>query len=424
MGVPPHIVVHARHGDAADRGDHRRKAAQRDTSERGRRLRLSLWAAAGVWAAAMGPVAADETLRIATFTTELQARGPGLLLRDLLRRPPEGRVAAVVATVAAAAPDVLVLQGIDYDRGGAALAALADRLAEAGVRYPHRFALPPNAGAMTDHDLDGDGRTGTPRDAQGYGRFAGHGGMALLSRVPVDAGRAVDLSAVLWRDLPGGDMPGPGEGMSPKAAAVQRLSSVGHWIVPLRRAGGPTFHLLTWHATPPVFDGPEDRNGRRNRDEAALWLRYLDGSLGPDPPAGPLILAGNANLDPADGEGRRDALAALLTHPRLTDPAPRSAGGTASAATQGGVNGTHRGDPAHDTADWSDDGPGNLRVSYVLPSRDWRVVASGVLWPTDSAEAARVLGPLDSRPRHRLVWVDLTWPPATSPAAPTRAPAQ
>ena len=37
-------------------------------------------------------------------------------------------------------------------------------------------------------------------------------------------------------------------------------------------------HLLAHHPTPPVFDGPEDRNGRRNHDEAALWTAWLDGA--------------------------------------------------------------------------------------------------------------------------------------------------
>jgi hypothetical protein len=109
---------------------------------------------------------------------------------------------------------------------------------------------------------------------------------------------------------------------------------------------------------------------------------------------------GDANLDPVDGDGRAEALLALLEDPRLIDPLPRSDGGAAAAARDGGVNAVQRGDPALDTADWRDGPgePGNLRVDYVLPSAEWRVVGSGVWWPEDVPV------------RHRLVWVDVELP--------------
>jgi hypothetical protein len=61
-----------------------------------------------------------------------------------------------------------------------------------------------------------------------------------------------------------------------------------------------------------------------------------------------------------------------------------------------------------DTADWPDDRPGNLRVSYVLPSRDWTVIDAGVYWPAPDSAAAAIIGPdgLAAGP-HRLVWVDI-----------------
>jgi hypothetical protein len=118
------------------------------------------------------------------------------------------------------------------------------------------------------------------------------------------------------------------------------------------------------------------------------------------------VLLGTFNADPADGEARRGALAALLSHPELRDPRPASARARQAAAAEGGVNRSHRSDPAHDTANWRD-GPGqagNLRVDYVLPSRHWVVAEAGVLWPEPSAgsdgEALRLT-------RHGLVWVEL-----------------
>ena len=70
--------------------------------------------------------------------------GPGLLLRDILRGDPQaGAVAEVVAHVS---PDVLILQGVDYDHGQEALRALRDLIGAAGAEYPHVFALQPNSG--------------------------------------------------------------------------------------------------------------------------------------------------------------------------------------------------------------------------------------------------------------------------------------
>ncbi len=297
----------------------------------------------------------------------------------------------MVDGLAALDADTILLTAFDYDREGRALAALADRLAAAGSPYPHRFALRPNTGMATGLDLDGDGRRGGPRDAQGWGRFAGEGGMAVLSRLPLDDTAVLDHSALLWRDLPGAILPD----LPAEVEAIQRLSTTGHWEVPVILPDGRRLTLLAFHASPPVFDGPEDRNGRRNHDEAAFWLHRLAGSFGPSP-ATPFALLGTANLDPADGEGRRDAITALLAHPALQDPAPRG--------TSGRVEPGQAGDPALDTALF-DPGPGGLRVDLVLPSADLTVTAAGVLWPPASDPLAATLA---TASRHRPVWVDLT----------------
>ncbi|MDG1431560.1 MAG: hypothetical protein P8Q23_08320, partial [Paracoccaceae bacterium] len=57
----------------------------------------------------------------------------------------------------------------------------------------------------------------------------------------------------------------------------------------------------------PVFDGPEDRNGRRNADELGFWSHYLTGAMGPAPTTHYVLVAA-ANLDPFDGDGRGDAM--------------------------------------------------------------------------------------------------------------------
>jgi hypothetical protein len=384
MGISSGKPFHARDRDGADCQHDRREAAP----QRHLRLRTGLIAALICTASS----ASAETLRIATWNPELTRQGPGLLWRDL-QSGKDAQIAAAVQVIARANPDILLLTGFDWDYEGRALRAFEAQLATAGAGYPYLFASRPNTGMATGQDMDGNGRTGEPRDAQGYGRFSGADGMAVLSRYPLLADEARDFSAMLWRDLP--DALIAGAGLSPQAEAAQRLSTTAHWDLPVLLPGGQRLHLWAWAATPPVFDGPEDRNGRRNHDEAALWLRYLEGRLPQHPAAGPFVLLGNANLDSVDGEGRSEALVALLTHPRLQDPRPTSAGGRA-AADPG-----HQGDPALDTADY-DDPPGNLRVDYVLPSRDLAVTDAGVVWPADPDPAAAS--------RHHLVWVDITLP--------------
>ncbi|WP_267140029.1 endonuclease/exonuclease/phosphatase family protein [Anianabacter salinae] len=388
------ISVHARPRDEPDRRLDRGKAAH----ERAGHWRhvaacliLLLWA----------PAAWGEPLRIATWHTELTRDGPGLLLADMADAPDVGAVVAVLVRVR---PDIVLLTGVDWDAGLLAFRALADRLEDAGHPMPVIHAAAPNAGLATGLDMDGDGRAGTARDGQGYGRFHGHGAMVVLSRHPVDEGASRDLSALVWRDLPGAVLPMFGDAPFPSdaAIAIQRLSSVGHWDVAVDTPQGRV-HLLALSATPPLFDGAEDRNGLRNAGEVGLWVDYLEGRLGMAPPDGPVVVLGNMNLDPLDGDGRRGALDALLSHPRLQDPQPGSDEGRTRAAAQGGANAGHRGDPALDTADWTDvPGPGNLRVSYILPDVRLGVADAGVEWTASDSDGAR---------RHALVWVDLVLDP-------------
>ncbi|MEM9550039.1 MAG: endonuclease/exonuclease/phosphatase family protein [Pseudomonadota bacterium] len=338
----------------------------------------------------LGPVAAlqAETIRIATYDTELRRDGPGLLLRDIERGDAQAEAAAQV--IAHARPDILVLQSVDWDYDGRALEALAKVIADAGQDYPHRYAKRSNRGAATGLDMNGDGRLGDAEDAQAFGAFSGQGGMALLSRYPIATDAIVTFDNMLWSDLPGAEVPVHPDGTpfpSPEAQAVQRLSSGGHWVVPIDIDENVRLTVLTYHASPPVFDGPEDRNGLRNRDETRLWSLLLGGGLGPRPVA-PFVIAGNANLDPEQGEGQRETIRDLLASPMLQDPEPKGA--------------------AHDnaTVDWSARGPGRLRVSYVLPSRDLAVSASGIVWPMTGPLAETV----ETASRHRLVWVDITLP--------------
>lgn len=290
---------------------------------------------------------------------------------------------------------------MDYDADLHALSRLQGRLATAGLSYPHHFAARPNSGQPTGLDIDGDGRLNEAEDAQGYGPFPGAGSSAILSRLPLGTDRLADYSGFLWRDLPGTLLP---PDTAPTISAIQRLSSRNHLALPVALPDGTTLTLLIWHATPPVFDGPEDWNGRRNHDEAAFWLHLIEGRLPYAPPRDPFILLGDANLDPLDGDGRPAAMTALLRHPRLQDPTPRGSSGRIEPA--------HRGDPALDTVVYPR--LGGLRLDYILPSQGVDVTGSGILSP-EGDDQFSILLTLASR--HFPLWVDV----ALGSGAPTSA---
>lgn len=322
-----------------------------------------------------------ETYRVATFAAPLSRDGPGLLLRDI-EKGADPQIDAVLDVITQIAPDILVLTDFDYDMDGLALAAFASAVSPP---FPYTFALQPNTGLATGLDLDRNGRRGDARDAQGYGRFAGDGGMAILSRLPIAAAEVQDFSKLLWKDLPGATLPQDDDGpfMSSEVLAVQRLSSTGHWIVPVVLPDGGMMQLMVFSATPPVFDGPEDRNGLRNRDELRLWELVLAGEYGLAP--SDFVIVGNANLDPQRGDGFSGAMAKFLTNPKLQDRLPNL-----------------------NTANWDEDGPGDMRVSYVLPDRNWRVRDAGVFWPPENDPPADLgAGGADLAGPHHLVWVDI-----------------
>ncbi|MEM7778546.1 MAG: endonuclease/exonuclease/phosphatase family protein [Pseudomonadota bacterium] len=325
------------------------------------------------------------------MNTELERNGPGLFLRDILRD--EADIIAAAQLIARSQADVVVLQGLDWDHGQAALSAFRQSVNGLGGQFDTQFTLVPNAGKPTSLDLDGDGYLRGAADAEGFGAFPGQGGMAVLSRWPVELEH--DFTDLVWSQMPDTAILANDPGFEER-----RLSSFGHWVLRVTPDDAKPFTVMAFHASPPVFDGPEDLNGRRNRDETLLWVHLLDGRLNAPPPKDRFAVAGVANADPFDGDARRDGIHALLRHKAIQDTRPRDDIGRHLAVADGGVNTKHAGDPAMDTANWSDDGPGNLRVDYVLPSADWRVAGSGILWAEPDEDGIPAL-------RHGLVWVDV-----------------
>lgn len=366
-----------------------------------------------------------QTLRIATYNASLYRSQAGELHRDLSvgTHPQIRDIAAVIQRVR---PDVLLINEFDYDERAPALfvdnyLGVSQRGSKP-LRFADHFVAPSNTGVPSGFDLDRSGRIEGGNDALGFGRFPGQYGMLVLSNLPIDRTAIRTFRRFLWRDMPGALLP-PGW-YSPAALEALPLSSKSHWDIPLRW-GKTTLHLLASHPTPPGFDGPENRNGRRNHDEIRLWADYLDpaqstylvddaGRRGGLDPEAPFAIAGDLNADPEDGGSLTGAIHRLLHHPRIHREAavgarvPRSIGAIRAAETQHGQNLRHRGSPERDTADFGDRGenaPGNLRVDYVLPSAMLTVCASGVEWPADAAPDDPIFAS-----DHRLVWVDIAPP--------------
>ncbi|MCL7424645.1 endonuclease/exonuclease/phosphatase family protein [Streptomyces sp. YS415] len=401
-----------------------------------RRTALASLAGAALAGTAAWPASAAErhgrAVRFATFNASLNRSAEGALVADL-STPDNVQARNVAETIQRVDPDVLLINEFDHVAGGAAVRLFRDNYLAVGqrgaepVRYPYAFTAPVNTGVASGLDLDGrGGAVTTPgsdaygQDAFGYGWFPGQYGMVVLSKYPIATHAVRSFQRFLWKDMPGHLMP-PGY-YSAEATAVFQLSSKSHWDVPVR-IGRDTVHFLVSHPTPPTFDGPEDRNGRRNHDEIRLWADYVGGRRrgaylyddrgmrGGLRPGSRFVLAGDQNADPHDGDSYGGAIRLLLDHPAIRPPAgpPSSAGAVEAARLQGGANASHTGDPAYDTADFNDTAPGNLRVDYVLPSRGLTPGANGVFWPTSDDPLHRLVGGGANVPTsdHRLVWQDV-----------------
>lgn len=170
--------------------------------------------------------------------------------------------------------------------------------------------------------------------------------------------------------------------------------------------------MLASHPTPPVFDGEEDRNGRRNHDEIRFWADYINadvnsyhyddsGSTGGlkthDSDSAMFVIAGDLNANDIEGDAYPGAMSQLLEHNKINNySAPTSKGGAENKPDNPNA-------PAH-TAYWG------MRADYVVPSASLTVVDSGVFWPERSDEAFRLVKDRSASSDHRLVWAELALP--------------
>ncbi len=362
------------------------------------------------------------TLRVATYNTSLNDDREGGLIARL--EAGDGNAQRIAAVIQHQRPDLLLLNEFDFDEDHRAADLFQQRyleksqFGEQAIHYPYRYLAPVNTGVPSGMDLDRNGKVEGGNDAWGFGKHPGQYGMLVLSRYPIDAKAVRTFQMFKWKDLPGAKSPiDPKTGKDwypPEIWSQLRLSSKSHWDVPVQTPLG-VVHFLVDHPTPPVFDGPEDRNGVRNYDEIKLWAEYISGK--PTPwlcddrgHCGGLatdqafVIAGDHNADPVDGDSTGQPMDQLLQSPRVLHyPAPESAGAVESAQTVGGGNIGQKNPPAQDTGDF---GPkvGNLRLDYVLPSKGFKLQASGVFWPKLGETGSDWIGVSD----HHMVWLDLS----------------
>jgi len=406
------------------------------TTSLGIRRTAGIVTAIGIVLTMVTPAQASDpdSVRFATFNASLNRFDAGQLITDL-STPDNAQAANVAEIIQRTAPDIVLINEFDFDPDGTALRLFQDNYLSVphngapAIDYAYSYTAPVNTGVSSGFDLNNDGTVGGPDDAFGFGFFPGQFGMAVYSNLPINVDAIRTFQTFRWKDMPGAllpDNPSTPESAdfySPEELEVFRLSSKSHWDLPVQ-VGRRTVHFLVSHPTPPVFDGEEDRNGRRNSDEIRFWADYItpadsgyiyddDGGSGGLPFGAQFVVAGDQNSDPLDGDSLPGSIDQLLDDPRVNDGnTPSSFGAVQASIQQGGANQTHLSPPRFDTADFSDTEPGNLRADYLLPSRPIRILSSAVFWPVSISPLYRLvydpgfsLGVASSD--HRLVWADL-----------------
>jgi 3-phytase/alkaline phosphatase D len=367
------------------------------------------------------PVVADDSssVRFATFNIAMGLKSEEELYRHLISGDDQAlkKVAAIIQQVR---PDVLLLNEFDYYELDSTLLFIKNYLEtpqfeNKAISYDHSLSGAVNTGSDSGLDLNNNGVLGEPEDAWGFGKFSGQYGMAVLSRFPLKLERSFRFFK--WSDMPDALIPTNPDGSTWYPEEIYeklRLSSKSHWDIAIT-IEGQQVHFLVSHPTPPVFDGPEDRNGKRNHDEIRLWADYIDpeksgyiyddhGKKGGLANRTQFVIAGDLNADPVDGDSSNNAILQLLKHPKVdADCLPISNGSEEATTAQGGKNLQHQGNPASDTGDFNDKYAGNMRIDYALPSATLNVVGCGVFWPAMDEPGHDLVDVSD----HRLVWLDV-----------------
>ena len=358
----------------------------------------------------------DETFKFATYNTSLFQKQKGGLIQKLKNEKDEQAV-QLAKIIRSVQPDFILLQEFDYDSAGIALDYFKKNFLqnlEIGldtIQYKYSKTFPSNTGLNSGIDIDENGKIANPGDAYGFGFFDGQYGFAVLSRYPFDTDSIRTFQNFKWKDMPGAVLPQKENGesfYSQEALEVFRLSSKIHVDLPVILPNGKIIHALISHPTPPVFDGKEDRNGKRNHDEIRLWKDYIQnaaylkddnnrtGGLEKD---AHFVIMGDMNADPNDGDSYQQSIRQLLDLEEVNQEVaygkwvPKSEGGKEAQQKK-----EDTGDPAFDTSFFG------LRVDYVLPDKALNVINTGVVWPSSQKNQLEISkgNPSD----HLMVWLE------------------
>ncbi|WP_246029045.1 endonuclease/exonuclease/phosphatase family protein [Parashewanella tropica] len=372
----------------------------------------------------------QTTLRFATFNASFD-RKTATQLADEMAQGTHQQIKNVAEVIQRVRPDVLLLNEFDHDGVGkddkAVRNFLNNYLAKSHngskpIEYPYFYIAPTNTG-LAEVDLNGDGKVTVPADTYGFGMYHGQYGFIVLSKYPLKTDQLRSFQTFHWKDMPNAALPVKEDGSnyySDNTLKYMRLSSKNHIDLPVQ-IGDEAIHVLAMHPTPPVFDGPEDRNGRRNHDEIRLFSDYIStenhqylvddqGNKGGLKPNEAFVIMGDLNADPIDGDSYQRSILQLLKHPRVHQKAaqyvdvPSSKGGSTYKTKK-----ETKGNPAY----WTHTFP--LRLDYALPSANLTVTGSGVFWPEKDSKLRYLVEDKKGNQGksvssdHRLVWVDVTF---------------
>lgn len=379
-------------------------------------------------------LAQPVTLRIATFNIE------DVRTTDLAdgNQPRLKRLAEVIQRLR---PNIILINELAYDMPGAPgykegeapgqngqrFADLYLAVAQAPDLRPLKFKayMPPtNTGLPSGFDLDNDGHAvltfpapdpsgpdGSPgkssedgrkygNDCWGFGTFPGQYGFALLvdDRLTIEADKARTFQRLPWAYMDGNYMPSTATGTpwyNEEEQKFVRLCSKTFADVPVKLPNGAEIHLLCHHPTPPAFDGPEERNKRRNHDEIRLIGDYIEGAsylvddaerVGGLGRFDSFVVLGDLNADPVKGDSFKTPMVThLLGRRRINN--------SVQPVSEIAVPGLEPSDTARF----------KLRVDYAIPSNDITLVRSGV-WRMPPADGGAF--PSD----HFPVWIEVTLP--------------
>ncbi|ASM50002.1 hypothetical protein PESP_a1967 [Pseudoalteromonas espejiana DSM 9414] len=363
---------------------------------------------------------ASETVRVATFNVSMDATNhtpqgeqvnPDALVNAL--KANHQQIKNIAEIIQRVRPDIILLNEFDYVPKEQGIEYFKKHYLnisqnkQHAIEYPYSFIAPVNTGLATKFDLDNNGKTtGVMGDAQGFGFFEGHYGMAILSKYPINLEKLRTLQTFKYKDMPNAHMP-----VHPKTGEnwyneqewqAFRLSSKSFWDVPVV-INDKTVHVLASHPTPPVFDGDEDRNGKRNHDEVRLIADYVTnkpylyddkGQKGGLKENTRFVILGDLNAAPEGDKARLETTNQILNNPLINAQFIPKSDGAKEQYTQAYAQ--------NFTANWQ------ARVDYVLPSNyGFKIVDGGVFWPTENSEQYRLIKDRNASSDHRLVWLDL-----------------